>query len=277
MITLRTLDNGFTYLDIRNDHACAKIALQGAHIFHYQRHDESPLLWLSDASILQPGTAIRGGIPICWPWFGMPDDPALPQHGFARVLPWDYEIVTDHNDVTVIVFRLQPSTQTKTFWPYRFELSLQITVNDQLGLKLTTANTDVEIMTISSALHTYFAITDIHSVKVLGLEGKPYWDALSDTNHIQAGGIMFSAETDRVYQHVDNTIKLLDPKRTISIDNNGSSSVVVWNPWIEKSTRMSAMMPDSYLSMLCIETANAREDSITLSPGQSHTLGTRIH
>ncbi len=273
MITTQRMENGFEYLEIRNAAAEAKIASQGAHLFHYRRHGETPLLWVSATSPFETGTAIRGGVPVCWPWFGMSSDPALPQHGFARTMMWAVEQTEEIDaDTTRVVLRLAPSEATLKLWPHRFALTLEITVGAVLSMSLTTTNADDRPFTLGAALHTYFAVSQIADVRVEGLEGRPYFDALTGTRHRQEGAIGFAEETDRVYQEVDGAIRLVDGTRTVTIANEGSASAVVWNPWIAKCSRMSGMAPDSYLTMLCIESANAMEDVRTLQPGASHTL-----
>ena len=273
MIALKTLENGFEYIELSNGSAEARIALQGAHLFHYRRRGELPLLWVSEASRFETGTAIRGGIPVCWPWFGMAFDPALPQHGFARTMMWELLEATEIDGATAKVFlALSPSEASLRLWPHRFELRLEITVGSTLSLALTTTNTDEHPFQLTQALHTYFALSSISDIRVEGLEGCPWFDALTHTRHVQEGAIRFQGETDRVYQKVAGPIRLIDRERTITLTNEGSSSTVVWNPWIDKCARMSGMNPDSYETMLCIESANAMEDERTLQPGESHTL-----
>ncbi len=273
MITLKELDNGFTYIEIANEKAEAKVALQGAHVYHYQRNGEAPLLWRSEASTFEPGKAIRGGIPVCWPWFGTSPDPALPQHGFARTTLWNLIGANDSDpEETKIILRLQTSDETLSLWPHYFDLYLHITVSENLTLALTTINREKSAFELTSALHTYFAISRIEDVHIKGLDGKPYFDALSGTSHVQAGDITIDKEVDRVYQKADRQIKLVDIDRVITLENEGSDSLIIWNPWIEKCAGMSAMKPDSYMTMLCIETANAREDRQMVEAGEAHML-----
>ncbi len=259
-------------IEINNAVASAKIALQGAHIFHYARHGEEPILWLSDESDFKEGKAIRGGIPICWPSFGM-NNPDLPQHGFARTSKFLHvETKEIDKNITEVTLKLTHTRESLALWAYQFELELKVTVSDTLIMELTTTNSDIKSFKITQALHSYFNISDILHVKIKGLDKKPYLDALTNKQCLQKGMISFNQEVDRVYQGVDKTVTLSDKNRTINIINEGSLSVVVWNPWIEKCSRMSGMRVDAYKEFVCIETANAFEDFIILEPNEKHSL-----
>lgn len=278
MIEFKCLENGFRYIEVTNTKANAKVALNGAHLFHYHRVGERELLWLSDISYFEDGKAIRGGIPICWPWFGFnKDDVSLSQHGFARTSLWEFKSSNETTDSTTLVFTLSDTKETLEVWNYKFSLELKIAISDTLTLELKTTNLDTKEFILTQALHTYFSILNISNVIVKGLDKKPYLDALSWQNMVQDGDIRFEREVDRVYQNIDNTITLVDIDREITIKNEGSSSVVVWNPWIEKTKRMSAMKEDAYTTMLCIESANAFNDARVLKPNESHTLKATIY
>lgn len=272
MTEFKKLDNGFEYVEINNKSASAKIALQGAHLFHYERKGEKPLLWLSETSDFELGCAIRGGVPICWPSFGM-NNPDLPQHGFARIVMWK---LMDSKEVdektTQVSFLLQDTPKSIGMWNYKFHLELKVSIGEKLSLELTTTNTDDKPFKITQALHTYFNVSHISDALVKGLSKKSYFDAVTNKQCKEDGDITFNKETDRVYQEVENEISVTDKNRTISIKNEGSSSVVVWNPWIEKCKRMSAMSDESYKEFVCIESANAYEDFKVIEPKKSHIL-----
>ncbi len=273
MSEVKELANGFKYIEVNNECASAKIALQGAHIYSYKSHDKEELLWLSEVSDFEHTKAIRGGVPLCWPWFGMNENKTLPQHGFARISVFELLSIeeTDPSN-TQVRLRLTQTKESLKLWEYAFELELKLSISDILTLELTTTNTDTKPFKITQALHTYFCISDIANITISGLETKPYLDALTSEHHIQKGSIHFEAEVDRVYQEVDKEIQLQDLDKTIKIRNNGSSSVVIWNPWIEKCARMSAMKNDAYKEFVCIESANAFDDFRVLQPKESHTL-----
>ncbi|MCX6052228.1 MAG: D-hexose-6-phosphate mutarotase [Campylobacterales bacterium] len=277
MIEFKELENGFEYIEVKNGAACGKIALQGGHLFHFARNGEEPILWLSDTSDFKIGTAIRGGVPICWPSFGM-NNPDLPQHGFARVGMWKLENSKEIDaNTTQITLVLNDTQESLGMWNYKFELELKITISDKLTMELTTTNLDEKPFKLTQALHTYFQISDISNITIKGLSGKPYLDALTNKVCQQNGDITFEQEVDCVYQEVDNKILLVDKNRTITIQNKGSSSVVVWNPWIQKCKRMSAIENDAYKEFVCIESANAYDDFKILLPHAKHTLKAVIY
>jgi len=272
VITTKKFSNGFEYLEIENKSATAKIALQGAHIFEYKRKRQGDLLWLSEISDFEMGKAIRGGVPICWPSFGL-NNPELPQHGFARTSL--FECISRENidaHTTEVKLRLIHSDESLKLWNYKFELVLKVTISDKLIIELKTTNKDNKEFKLTQALHSYFKLSNISNAVLKGLDNKPCFDALTDKTNIQNGDITFNREFDKVFQEVDSEIILNDCEKTISINNEGSSSVVVWNPWIDKCKRMSAMKDEAYKEFVCIESANAFEDFIVLKPNQSHTL-----
>lgn len=274
MITEKEHADGFKYLEISNNSASAKVALQGGHLFHYQQQGKNPLLWLSDKSSFKSGKAIRGGIPICWPWFGKHNtNSSLPQHGFARTA--HFKLIKSHEpdeNSTELLLQLESSNNTLTLWPYRFKLLLHVTIGKTLIVSLTTRNCDTKSFSITSALHSYFEVSNIENVSVQGLDKSEYWDALTDETGIQEGDIHISEEFDRVYQKTEQTIQLHDTERTIEITSKGSASAVVWNPWIDKAKTMADMEQNAHKTMLCIETANALEDVRTVAPNEEHTL-----
>ncbi|MDF1876045.1 D-hexose-6-phosphate mutarotase [Sulfurimonas sp. SAG-AH-194-I05] len=276
MYKLKTTENGLKYIEITNNAACGKIAIQGAHLFHYAKTKEEPILWLSDESFLEHGEHIRGGVPICWPSFGF-SNPELPPHGFARNRMWDLvNIIEVDKDTTEVIMDFKHSKKSLRAWDYKFHLTVKFTLSKKLTIELTTVNLDEKTFKFTQALHTYFNISNIDDVSIKGLENKPYLDALTNEKHMQEGTITFNAEVDAVYQEVDKEIILKDKKREVTINNEGSSSVVVWNPWIEKGKGMSGMAKEGYKEFVCIETANAFDDCKFLETGESHTIKVTI-
>ncbi|MEJ2373651.1 MAG: hypothetical protein P8Y16_07685 [Sulfurimonas sp.] len=167
---------------------------------------------------------------------------------------------------------LQDSQESRVLWDYIFQVKYVITIGKTLHLELQTTNLDTKPFTLSQAFHTYFQISSIEDVFIEGLEEKTYLDALTLKSELQDGSITFNGEVDRVYQGVDDEIILNDAKHQVHIQNSGSKSVVVWNPWIKKCASMSAMQPEAYKEFVCIESANAYEDKRELQPQSSHTL-----
>lgn len=278
MIKTKTFANGFTYLVVENRSATAKIALQGAHLFHYQRHDDIPMFYVSDKSNFENGKSIRGGIPICWPWFGKhKTDNSLPQHGFARTTLWECIETMEEDDLSTVITLLLPRTEENSaLWPYNAQLTLRISISDILQLELISKNCDQQPLTISSALHSYFAVSAIKNISIKGLHNTPFLDTITMKNKTQFGDITIHHETDNVYQNVSYPIELHDTNRVIRIDATGSKSAVLWNPWVKKSQRIVDMEDTGYRKMFCIETANAFDDTQAIAPGATHTLATSL-
>lgn len=271
---------GQIFADIRNRSATASVFLQGAHLTAFQpRSQYDPLIWLSEKSRFAVGKSIRGGVPVCWPWFGPhPDNPQFPAHGFARTHLWTVSETSSSVDSTRIVLTLEPTEETRTQWPHATPVSLEIVVSETLEMHLTTHNGSNETISLSEALHTYFQIGDIQSVYLEGLDGCDYLDKTAGfTRQLQEGNITFTGETDRIYVNTPSDCVIHDPRmhRRIRISKKQADSTVVWTPWADKATAMGDYTPEGWRQMLCVESANAAENTLQLQPGQTHTLSVR--
>ena len=262
--------------------ATAEIALQGAHVTHFQPAGAAPVLFLSQASHFAPGQPIRGGVPVCFPWFGArAGRPESPAHGFARIMPWEVESLAGTHDLgATAVLRLASSDETRAVWPHDFIARLRIEVTRQLTLALEIENTGATPFQCEEALHTYFAVGDVREVSITGLEGASYLDKLDGLRRKQLGSapLRIEAETDRVFPGSGATCVIHDPElaRRIVIERSGSQTTVVWNPWIAKAAAMADFGDDEWPRMLCIETANTGSDAITLGPGARHAMQATI-
>jgi D-hexose-6-phosphate mutarotase len=267
-------------IEITNSFASATIALHGAHVMSYTPTGATDLLWMSDASWFEANRPIRGGIPVCWPWFGgHPTDTKQPSHGFARISEWQLECVELVDDgAHRLVLGLKDSETTRKMWDFAFKAELTVTVGAELRVELMMHNCDTQPFAISAALHNYFTVGDISQVKVSGLADCQYLDTVDNQYKVQTGDIAFLAETDNVYLDTIATTIIHDAakQRKISITKNGSNSTVVWNPWAAKATRMPDFGNDEYTQMLCVETTNAENDARTIAPGAEHRLETII-
>jgi D-hexose-6-phosphate mutarotase len=268
---------GLAIARIQNAHASAEIALQGAHLLKYQPANEEPVVWLSPQAKFVAGKSVRGGVPVCWPWFGAhATEPDFPAHGFARTQEWRV-IASDAlaDGSTRIVFELQKNETARNQWKNICHLRNVITIGKTLTMELQTENTGSHTFVIGEALHTYFLIGDINEVKVTGLEGCDYLDKVEDFKRKhQDGAITVSSEVDRVYLNTTNDCVIHDAKlnRRIRIAKSGSQTTVVWNPWAVKSAEMGDMGDDGYKHMICVESANSAENVVTVNPGETHTL-----
>jgi D-hexose-6-phosphate mutarotase len=273
---------GFPLARISNRHATAEVCLYGGHVLRYQPQGQPPVLWLSRCSRFEEGKPIRGGIPVCWPWFGAhPTDPALPMHGLARISQWDIRATSTQSDgATAIKLGLTDSPDSCRHWPYSFELELTAIIGPRLRVELAMHNRAAAAVRITAALHSYFAVSRAQDIVIHGLEDKEYIDTVGQPwqRRRQSGSIRIAEETDRIYLDTAADCVLDDPglRRRITIAKEGSRTTVVWNPWIEKSKRMPDFGDDEYPGMVCIETANAQNDAITLPPGGRHTLAAII-
>lgn len=279
-VTFKDGPGGLAIAEVINDRGSATIALQGAHVMTWAPRGAHPVIWLSRAAKYAPGKSIRGGVPVCWPWFGPhATDATFPGHGFARTVPW--EVIEAENlpdGSTRLSFRLVQSDATRSQWPHASQLESHITVGAALEVDLVTHNLDRAPVTIGDALHTYFEVGDVRKVAIRGLEGCPYLDkADGGRRKQQAGPVTIDAETDRIY--LDSTADCLidDPslKRRIRITKRGSRTTVVWNPWVDKAAKMGDFGKDGYLNMVCVESANAAEDVVTIPAHGAHHLWVR--
>ncbi len=278
-LNFRADECGLLLAEINNTHATASLCLQGAHLMTWQpRKQAMPVVWLSRDARLAPGKSIRGGVPVCWPWFGPhATNPGFPAHGFARTSLWRViESGCEPNSATRLTLCLEEVARVREWWPHDATLELTVIAGDVLRMELSTINTGDRELMVSEALHTYFQISDIGSVRINGLDGCSYWNKVGGSSlEKQEGVIRFSGETDRVYINTATECVIEDEelKRRIRVAKSGSLSTVVWSPWIEKAARMGDLgQPDGWREMVCVETANALDNAIRIAPGAKHTL-----
>lgn len=271
---------GFPFIKIDNDKASAVISVYAGQILSFQpANDSNNLMFLSEAAYYQPGKAIKGGVPICWPWFGPdPDGLGRPAHGFVRNRFWNVVRtgVTENGDATVTL-GLIDTPETRAIWPHSFNLSLEITVGESLNLELITRNTNTNAQPffITQAFHTYFKVGHIDQVTVLGLDGLEYIDKADNAAYkLQAGAVLISAEVDRIYRQAQGELVIDDVAldRRIRITSQGSNTAVVWNPWTKISAEMADLKDDDYQRLLCVETANADLDVVEIAPNSEFHL-----
>ena len=269
---------GLTFAEIDNAQGTAYLCLQGAHVTTFRPKDQDePVVWLSDFAKFALGKSIRGGAPVCWPWFGPhATESGYPGHGFARTVMWQAtaSAALDSGE-TRLTLMLMPNEQTHAQWPHATRLELTVTVGRQLRMDLVTTNLDTVPVTIGEALHTYFHIGDIGDIQVTGLENTVFLDKVAgSTRHTQNGAVTFGGEVDRVYVDTESTCEIVDRrlKRRIVVAKSGSRSTVVWTPWAEKADKMGDFGPDGWRRVVCVESANALENTVTIPAGDRHCL-----
>lgn len=273
---------GLVFANINTHHATAQLSLYGAQLLSFVPHASNDILWMSERSVFAAGKAIRGGIPLCFPWFGPhAADKTKPQHGFARLQNWQVKQVKESGEAIVIALQLEPSEQSLALWPHQFIAVAQFVIGADLEVTLTVTNTGDQSFEYSDALHTYFNISSIDSIAVEGLQGAGYYDGFEMELKTQNPQLLyFNTETNRRYVNTTADCIIHDKgfNRTIQVKKNGSKVTVVWNPGEETTKTMGDMLPDAYKTFVCVEPANAYAgiDMIELAPGQSHTLSTTI-
>jgi glucose-6-phosphate 1-epimerase len=270
-------NNGLVMIEIDNQNVQASISSYGGQILAFcPRSATNNVLFLSKQACFQAGKAIRGGIPICWPWFGPDPDKIGSAHGLVRTRQWQIlstQLLAD--GAIEVVLGIQDSPETRTIWPHSFELSIAFTISQSLNIELITKNTGLTAFKLTQALHTYFAVGDSQKIQVYGLDNTDYIDKTDDGKQKrQQGAVTIDKEVDRIYTSADTTLVLKDPtlQRNINIHSKKSSSAIIWNPWDKKAATMSDLADNEYKTMLCIETANAEKQAINIPAGDEYRL-----
>ncbi|MEE9339668.1 MAG: D-hexose-6-phosphate mutarotase [Methylococcaceae bacterium] len=274
---------GLPFIQVNNKKASALISIYAGQVLSYKPVNEAEdFMFTSDNAFFQNGKSIKGGIPICWPWFGAAPAPEttvkvkLPNHGFVRDHFWSVVSAEKiKNGDTKIKLEFVDTDETRGMWPYQFHLSLEIYIGESLTLELLTKNTGNEAFIMTEALHTYFNVGDAAQVEVLGLEKTEYLDKSQDFIKVcQIGAIKLSKETDRIHVDVEHDLTIKDPvfNRKIKIVSLGNKNVVVWNPWEKGSKEIVDLEKEDYKHFVCVEIANAAADIVELSPGEEYQL-----
>jgi D-hexose-6-phosphate mutarotase len=277
-IQFRQPADGVIVMDVDNVHATASISLYGGQVLLWQpKCQVEPVLWISKSVMYKTGKAIRGGVPICWPWFGAnPVNPQAPSHGYARIAVWDVESIHTLDDgATEVNLAMVATDVSRRQGEIDAGLSICITIGAALTLSLTTRNTGVQPLVLTEGLHTYFRVGDVTAIQVHGLNGGEYVDLLrNNLRCTQFGPVVFEAELGRIFVNSEATCVIEDAllKRSIRVEKAGSLSTAVWNPWTETAGKMDDLGADGWRDMVCVESANALENYVTVPPGGAHTL-----
>ena len=272
---------GFMVAAIKNEGGAAAIFLHGAQLTSFIPNGHEEVIYLSPRSRFEEGIAIRGGIPISWPWFAdHPTDNSKPAHGFARTSPWHLRETKKLSDTeTEVRLGLTNSNDTLKLFDHKFYLKAKFIIGHQLNIELRTINIGSSEFTISSAFHSYYNVQDATDISVHGLEDTGYIDKVDNfSTKLQNGPVKLTNETDRIYFDTESECVIEDPglKRNIHIKKAGSKSTVLWNPWEKKARGMKDLGACEYTRFVCVETANAGEDTVTIPPGEQHILRMNI-
>jgi glucose-6-phosphate 1-epimerase len=268
-------------INVASPLAQAQVYLHGAHVAQWQPRNCGPVLFVSGKSYFQGNKPIRGGVPLCFPWFGpKAGDTTAPAHGFARLMEWQLQSTRQLEGGEIeIVLQLETTPQTQAAWAADATMRHRIVIGETLSMTLEVTNRGAAPITFEEAQHTYFSIGDIHRVEIHGLEGATYLDKMDGARRkVQEGPGVFTGETDRVYLNTRHTCTIEDPllRRAIRIERENSDGIVVWNPWINKAKAMADMGDEEWPGMVCVETCNIGDYAVTLAAGQSHQMATRI-
>ena len=276
-VTFAAGEGGLPRISVSTAAAEAHVYLHGGHVTHYQPRGGRPVLFMSGKSQFAAGKAIRGGVPVIFPWFGAKaGDPKAPAHGFARTQPWQVRDVRRRGDEAVTVsLWLTPTPASRALWPHEFELTLDVTVGAALEMALTVRNAGTASFTFEEALHTYLSVGDVRNATIDGLGGREYIDKVDGGRRKTQppGAFGISGETDRVYLHTTDTVTVSEPRgRRLVISKHNSNATIVWNPWVAKAAAMADFGDNEWPGMICIETANCADHAVTLGPGSSHVM-----
>ena len=273
---------GWPYAKLTTKKSESVVSVYGAHVLNFVPKNTKDLLWKTDQSFYEQGKPIRGGIPICWPWFGPhPTDSGKPMHGFARISMWEIvKTSVKENGSVQLVLGLSDSDYTKAIWPFSFEAQLSVTINESLTVELSIENTDTKEFSFTDALHSYLLVGDASQITIEGLEGASYHDGLENNKLKQQPEkiLRINKEENRRYINTSSTCNLADPvlKRKIIVKKHNSNTTVVWNPWIETAKSFADLDDEGYKTMVCIETANAFNEVINLPPKEKFSVCTII-
>ncbi len=269
---------GLPKIRVQTEFSEAEIYLHGAHVTHFQKKNEAPVLFLSEQSQFTEGQAIRGGVPVIFPWFGPKEGDKM--HGFARLKTWDLTDVRMSADGEIgLTLRLPKSPEAEKFPEH--EVQYMVSAGKELYLRLAVQNVSKDQnFEFETCLHTYFSAGAIDAVSITGLKGRTYVDKVDNfVKKVEAEeGIRVSSEVNRIYEDTSDPIEILDTKlkRKVHVETNGGHSTVVWNPWIVRAREMPDFGDDEYLNMVCVESGNVAKNKVVLGPSQTAVLRVRL-
>lgn len=262
---------GVEEIVVEHARGTARVSPIGATVLGFKPAEGPELLWVSPKARFEVGAAIRGGIPVCWPWFANEGGP--PAHGVARTRLWSVAAARSDADATELVFALEDDASTRAVWPHRFRFLLTVRVGDALTVSLSHENLDAAAVRCTGALHAYFAVSDARRSSVTGLEG-PFFDKVAGVAGTQVGPARFDGETDRVFACGPGALTLRDGERAVRLTRGGSRTAVLWNPGPAKAAAMDDLRTAE--GFVCVEAANAGSDAVTIPPGGTHSLSLSI-
>jgi glucose-6-phosphate 1-epimerase len=269
-------NGGLPKVRITSPEAMGEMYLHGAHVTSWKPAGKEEVLFLSSQSLWEEGHAIRGGVPVCFPWFGgKADNPTAPAHGFVRTKAWQLESIAQVGGAVTVSMFTQSHEGTRRSWPAEFRLVHRATFGREVSLELVVTNTGRTLLRFEEALPTYHRVGNVEKAWVRGLDTVQYLDK-TDSNRkmVQRGALVIFSETDRVYLNTGDAVELDDPvlPRRTRLTKENSRTTVVWNPWVQKARSLSDLGDDEWTQMICIETSNVADFALDLAPGEQHTM-----
>lgn len=269
-------DGRLARVDITSPLAHGEMYLHGAQVTSWKPAGKDEVLFISTKTRWEEGKAIRGGIPICFPWFrAKADDPHAPAHGFVRTRSWQLGSIVETGAGVAVTMFIESDEQTRRWWPAEFRLAHRVTFGSELSLELICTNTGTTSLRFEEALHTYNRVADVGTVRLQGLDGARFLDNTdSNKEKTQLGDVTIASQTDNAFLSTQNAVDLLDPKmrRRIRLQKANSSTTVVWNPWQEGASGLRDLGEDEWKQFLCVEASNIIGAAVTLAPGQEHAM-----
>jgi glucose-6-phosphate 1-epimerase len=269
-------NGGLTVVKFTAPLAEGEIYLHGAQVTSWKPAPDDQVLFLSSASRWKEGQAIRGGIPVCFPWFrAKADDPRAPAHGFVRTKVWQLESIVENEGGVAVTMFTESDDQTRRWWPGEFRLVHRVTFGTELTLELACTNTGKVPLLFEEALHTYNRVADVAEVRLQGLDNVPFLDNTdSNRQKTQPGDIAIVSPTDNAYSNTRNGVDLVDPKlrRRLRLKKSNSLTTVIWNPWREGAARLPDLGDGEWTQFLCVEASNILGNAVNLAPGQEHRM-----
>lgn len=269
------LEEDLVFVTVSNKYADADICLYGAHVTSFRPQNSMDLLWMSPDSNFEVGKPIRGGIPVCFPWFGPhKTDSEKPQHGFGRLMYWDVAgTSTLPGGETQVRLQLCSSDETKVYWPHDFCAEMIFTVGQTLVATLKVTNTSAKPFEYSCALHSYYSLSAIENITISGLQGVGYYNQLTSEKDVQEEELLkIEGPLTRHYLNTEAPVVIFDHifRRKIKADKSGSKVTTVWNPGEETCGQIGDLPDDAYETFVCVEATNAFNFPISLQPGESY-------
>jgi glucose-6-phosphate 1-epimerase len=272
--------SGLAYASVTTPHATATVYIQGAHLTAWQPMGQQPAIFISRKSDFAPGKAIRGGVPIAFPWFATRHDGKPgPSHGFARIQDWTLAFAAMAGEELHLTFTLGPTEISRNLGYDNFRLAYELIIGRTLTMQLTVANDAAAPLVFEEALHTYYTVADIHETTVDGLDGVTYVDKTDKFQlKVQHGAVIITETSDRVYLNTESTCVLHDTggKRRVSIAKTGSNTTVIWNPWESGAAKLPDLDPTEWHEYIAVETSNAAVNAITLAQGATHVMQAHV-